>query len=836
MKNNVFANFAPFYWDAGIPVMPLKKRSKAPILNEWSSYCRHFPSLAERDHWLRTYPESNIGLPFGEASGLCSIDIDTVDQEQVDAIMECLPASPWVRIGRKGCGLIFKWHGQKSFKIRDEGGMLCEFLANGNQMVMPGSIHPDCPSCGMKMAFDHTLKCRDCGTEATTYTSNTNLWEVLDKVQPLGMDIEEKLRKALGVKGLKLTSEGRSKPMVVIPAGERDIMMVKQAGYLARVVLGIDKLQRFSLAEAMDQMYTWVLDKTASAAGDDMDPEKGVAKLLEFLLKDVESGKTMPNGWDTGLTADQLKHPTIIAIGGSNESQRWTRTKAREWLTEQVELRPDDEDWLLEKIEELITALSKDEQFTPVMLDTVFTDITKKYGRIISKPVFNKAFRDAKAGDSAEADADHESIARRVLEMINREGEIRHAHGKFWQWNGSCFKQLDDADVHDYVEKIKGNVLCRRGNDYKSIVKLIAIKARSELVEEIIDGVNFANGFLDIDGELHEHSPRFGKTFTMPFNYAPERAASCHKWLAFLERVWGDDPDYADKVAGLQEAMAATMLGTAWRYQRAILLYGKAGTGKSTILEVLKAMMPPAAVSSLPPQEWGVQFSMTAMIGKTLNCCGELSESKPIAGEKFKEIVEGTIQTTEFKGMDKFDFKPVAAQWFASNFLPISRDGSEGFLRRWLILHFGKKVASEDQQVEYYKQLVAEEREAIAAWALQASDRLRRSHRYTLSSSHNTQVESMKHANNDVAAWLVGNDKVREVEDQAVFVDGKHAHDLFKWYMRDAMGMSQGRIANFERFMQMLDELGHPRQKFTDASGRVCFRIFGLQTSVPHLG
>lgn len=833
MSSTVFSDFASFYWDAGIPVMPLKKRSKAPILNEWSSYCNHFPSIAERDHWLRTYADSNIGLPFGQASGLCSIDIDTVDQAQVEAIMDCLPHSPWVRVGRKGCGLIFKWSGQKNFKIKDGGGMLCEFLGSGNQMVMPGSIHPDCPACGTKMAFNHTLKCRECGEDATVYTSDTNLWEVLDKIQPLSMDIEEKLRTALGVKGMKLVAEGRSLPMVVIPAGERDIMMVKQAGYLGRVVLGIDKLQRFSLAEAMDQMYTWVQDKTASASGDDMDPEKGVAKLLEFLLKDVESGKTMPNGWDEGLTADQLAHPTIIAIGGSNESQRWTRTKAREWLSTQIELKPEDEDWMLEKVEELIGLLSKDEQFSNVMLDTVYSDISKKYGKIISKPVFNKAFRDAKAGDTAEADADHESIARRVLEMINREGEIRHAQGKFWQWNGSCFKQVEDSDVHDYVEKIKGNVLCRRAADYRAIVSLIAIKARKPLQEELVDGVNFANGFLDIDGELHDHSPRFGKTFTMPFNYAPERASGCHKWLNFLERIWGDDPDYADKVAGLQEAMASTMFGTAWRYQRAILLYGKAGTGKSTIMEVLKAMMPPEAVSSIPPQKWNVRFDLTSMIGKTLNCCGELSESTPIAGDKFKEIVEGTVQTTEFKGKDAFDFKPVAAQWFASNYLPVSRDGSEGFLRRWLILHFGKVVKGDDRQVEYHKLLVAEEREAIAAWALQAVDRLRRLQDYTLSTSHFENVNSMKRANNDVAAWLQSNEKVVAVEDQGVFADGLSCYNLFRWHMRENVGMNGMRIANFERFMQMMDELGHKRQQFTDASGAVKFRLFGVKSSVP---
>lgn len=830
----IFADFAPLYWNAGLPVIPLKKRQKAPILNEWSSYSTHFPSIAERDHWLHSYRDSNIGLPFGEASGLCAIDIDTEDQATIDTIMDILPASPWTRIGKKGCGLIFKWQGQKNFKVRSEQGMLCEFLGRGNQMVMPPSIHPDCGECGQKNAAGPAGVCVHCGAPSLVYTSNTNLWEVIDRIQPLGIDIEERLRAALGVKGVKLAHEGRSGPMVVVPAGERDIMMVRQAGYLARVVLGIDKQHQFTLAEAIDQMYTWVQDKTASMAGDDMDPEKGVAKLLEFLLKDVEGGKTMPNGWDEGLTAAQLENPAIKAMGVSNESQRWTRTKAREWLSEQAELRPDDDDWLLDKIQELVGHIAKDDQFTDMQLDAVYGDIKTRYGKIMTKPAFNKAFREARSGGTEEADADHEAIGRRVLDDLNRYGEIRHAGGRFWQWNGSCFVELNSDVVYRRVMQVKNNVLCRRANDYASIVKVVATQAAKELVEEdSVLGVNFANGFLDIDGVLHEHSPRFGKTFTMPFNYAPERAGSCHKWLAFLESCWGDDADYADKVAALQEAFAATMFGNACDFQRAILLFGQAGTGKSTVMNVLQAMMPPEAVCSIPPHNWGQRFVLSGMVGRTLNCCGELSESAPIAGDKFKEIVEGTSQRTEFKGENSFVFTPIAANWFASNFLPITRDGSKGFLRRWLILGFDRVVRPEERIVNFHQHLVAEEREAIAAWATQAIGRLVRRQDFTLPASHEELIGSVRRANNDVAAWLQTNNKVVEDQTPGMFADGQSCYEHFRWFMRNEAGMNGGRIANFERFMQMMKELGFRNERYTDAVGQVRFKLFGVRSSIP---
>src|SRR3546814_10248310 len=91
--------------------------------------------------------------------------------------------------------------------------------------------------------------------------------------------------------------------------------------------------------------------------------------------------------------------------------------------------------------------------------------------------------------------------------------------------------------------------------------------------------------------------------------------------------------------------------------------------------------MPPKAICTISPDRWGARFQLSGMVGRTLNICGELPEETVIDGKTFKEVVEGTIQSTEFKGRDLFDFKPIAANWFASNHLPRSRDTSMGFVR-----------------------------------------------------------------------------------------------------------------------------------------------------------
>src|SRR3546814_1119241 len=100
----------------------------------------------------------------------------------------------------------------------------------------------------------------------------------------------------------------------------------------------------------------------------------------------------------------------------------------------------------------------------------------------------------------------------------------------------------------------------------------------------------------------------------MPFNYVPERAGEAHKWLRYLADAWGDDHDYVEKVMALQEAFAATMFGIAPRFQRAILLYGPAGTGKSQVLEVLRALMPPKDICKIGRAHVCTQVTNTTLV------------------------------------------------------------------------------------------------------------------------------------------------------------------------------------------------------------------------------
>src|SRR3546814_6372411 len=98
----------------------------------------------------------------------------------------------------------------------------------------------------------------------------------------------------------------------------------------------------------------------------------------------------------------------------------------------------------------------------------------------------------------------------------------------------------------------------------------------------------------------------------------------------------------------------------------------------------------------------------------------------------------------EFKGQDGFVFTPECAHWFASNYLPVSRDTTRGFIRRWLVLDFNHPIREEDKIENLAQILVAEERGAIAAWALEGLHRLLDNRDYTTPSCHEQRLAQMR--------------------------------------------------------------------------------------------
>ena len=167
----IFSKYAPLYWEAGLPVMPCI--GKRPIITAWDQLSERMPSAIEQADWIQRYPDCNIGLPLGPMSGLCAVDIDTDDPDEIAAIKDALADTPYVRVGKKGMVLIYRWNGEGNFKVRTgDGHQPVEFLGKGNQVIVAPSIHPE---------------------THLPYTASANLWDILDDIPNLSANFGKAL-------------------------------------------------------------------------------------------------------------------------------------------------------------------------------------------------------------------------------------------------------------------------------------------------------------------------------------------------------------------------------------------------------------------------------------------------------------------------------------------------------------------------------------------------------------------------------------------------------------------------------------------------------------------
>jgi phage/plasmid-associated DNA primase len=728
----IFRDYAPKYWEAGLPCIPLQTKSKSPVTQGWTRYGVEMLPDEVKAEWLAQYPEGNIGLPLGPMSGLVAIDIDTDDPEVVNMLAQILPETPWKRRGKKGAVWIYRWNEHKTARIRDaEGKSLLELLSTGTQVVLPPSIHPD---------------------TQMPYTANCDLWDVLASVPRLPREAEKLIRQGLNERGMTLSTKGYSKVTEYISVGNRDSKMISMAGLLAKSVVRGER----SLVNAVGEMRVWVENFVEKVIGDQLDAEKGVQRILSFIKRDVSEGKkALPAGWDDGLSTEE-GDKMRAELGQLVEE--WTTQRCLDFLEEQFTAfsdRQKDGEQRREAIEKVLMHMSVSPKITPMDHDTIFSFISQAMGQIVSKTALRKRFAQLTQGPAT--GMSHSEIADLVLKDMEQYGPIRHASSKFWQWVGSHWEELTTAHIMAKIITDHGDLpAARRASDHKGILMTMQALRASDLADSSVKGLNFANGFLTSDLRLLDHEPKYGMTYVLPFPFDPTRAGAAHRFNAFLNQSWGDDPDYVEKVQALREAIAATLFGMASQYQKAFCVYGVPHSGKSVLLEIIRGTLPPEATCNVPPDKWDDTFLPTRMVGKLVNFCGELSESSVIPGDRFKYIIDGGDISGQLKGMQIFDFKPTCAHWFASNHLARTRDSSAGFSRRWQFFHFNKPVAQSERVVGLANDIAAEERDAIVAWAVMAMPELERQQNFTMPSSHIALVEEMAGMNNSVRFFFKG--------------------------------------------------------------------------------
>jgi phage/plasmid-associated DNA primase len=146
---------------------------------------------------------------------------------------------------------------------------------------------------------------------------------------------------------------------------------------------------------------------------------------------------------------------------------------------------------------------------------------------------------------------------------------------------------------------------------------------------------------------------------------------------------------------------------------------------------------------------------------------------------------------------------PKATHWFASNYLPRSRDASEGFNRRWVILSFNRIVPDSEKIRGLGDIIVAEEREAIASWCIGAMAELNSASDYDLPESHYKLINSMTAENDSVFFYLTSEEEGPRAYEKGEILLQK----LYETYRTFCYGKVGAKPVGLRRFLARLNEL-----------------------------
>lgn len=246
--------------------------------------------------------------------------------------------------------------------------------------------------------------------------------------------------------------------------------------------------------------------------------------------------------------------------------------------------------------------------------------------------------------------------------------------------------QLGESVTRSCIHELLGPASTpQRIDTVVELLKESSKKIEGELNPKAGKFINVENGILEWEtGKLLPHSPDFFSTIRIHANYNPNASSAVID--RFLEEIFPSD------ALGLVEEMLGYLLIPETKYQMAFMLLGSGANGKSTFLSLCLRVLGEENVSRISLQDLTTnRFTSAELVGKVANIYPDLPAQALENSDVFKAIVSGDSIKAERKFGQPFILKPFARLLFSANELPKSKDLTDAFFRRWVIIPFPNK-------------------------------------------------------------------------------------------------------------------------------------------------
>ena len=356
-----------------------------------------------------------------------------------------------------------------------------------------------------------------------------------------------------------------------------------------------------------------------------------------------------------------------------------------------------------------------------------------------------------------EAEPDHAQLADKTITLIGQENII-HVESITYKFNeAGVWRSCDDRELKQQaiavMENEKLTITASRVSGVIDILKSQIFRKHHNFNLGNTESVNCLNGELHlINGvwQLYRHNREHYRTTQVPVIY--NAAAQAPEFLGFLHSVFRDDHDKNQKVQLILEMMGYSMMSHANR-EKFILLIGSGANGKSVLLDTLQALLGAENVAAVQPSNFDSKFQRAHLHQKLANIVTELKQGETIADAELKAITSGEPATVEHKNKDPFVMRPFSTCWFGTNHMPHTRDYSDAFFRRAIVVTFNRVFAPYEQNTGL-KARLATELSGILNLALNAYAWVVQNNSFTIPASSRDAEMKWKLETNQVAQFV----------------------------------------------------------------------------------
>lgn len=330
-------------------------------------------------------------------------------------------------------------------------------------------------------------------------------------------------------------------------------------------------------------------------------------------------------------------------------------------------------------------------------------------------------------------------------------GGLVYTNGSFLGYSAGWWRQLDDlADVKNSIARHYGkDAAPKKIETMFSLLQAFLAVAEAVFVPDR-RMICLQNGTLNTDTfTLDEHSPEHGLVNKLNIDWNP--AASCRTWLKFLDEIFVNDADKAQKITFLKEWFGYCLIPDSSQH-KFLWLVGAGGNGKSVLLAILTALVGTKNVSHAHLERLEKGPVRAELEGKLVNISSEMSAEATISDSYFKAIVSGEELEAERKYKTPFSFRPYVRLIGATNHLPRLLDLSDGFFRRAIVLTFNRQFTGAEVDPALESKLL-EELPGILTWAMQGLHQLRERGSFDIPQSSITALGQYRQDSDPVATF-----------------------------------------------------------------------------------